>query len=297
MKLLVTGAWKASNEQLNTIKSLGHEIVFMQQEKDALPCSYEQVEGVICNGLFLHHDFNEFVNLKFVQLTSAGFDRVPMDLAKEKGIPVYNAGNTYAIPMAEFAINGVLSLYKQSAFFNENKRSCIWEKHRNLLELFSKTVLIVGCGNVGTECAKRFRAFGCKVLGVDLYPRKDENYFSMDGMDNLDDNLKIADVVVLTLPLTKETKGMFNKERFDKMKDNSLLVNIARGAIVDENALIDALNNKLFGAVIDVFNEEPLSTDSPLWKMENLILTPHNAFVGEGNSQRLFNLIIKNLKG
>ena len=296
MKLLVTGAWKVSQEQLNKVSELGYQVVFMQQEKDALPCAPEQIDGVVCNGLFLYHNLKAFTNLKFIQLTSVGFDRVPMDVASKMGISVFNAGSTYAIPMAEFVLGGVLSLYKQMHFFFKNKLSKQWLKHRNLLELNGKNVLIVGCGNVGKECAKRFNAFGCLVKGVDLYPRVDENFISMQGMDKLDDNLKNADIVVLTLPLTKETTHLFNQERFVFMKDNSLLVNVARGAIVDENALINALENKLLGAVVDVFENEPISTDSPLWTMDNAVITPHNAFVGDGNDQRLFELIIKNLK-
>ncbi len=296
MKLLVTGAWKVSQEQLNKVSDLGYQVVFMQQEKDALPCAPDQIDGVVCNGLFLYHDINAFTNLKFIQLTSVGFDRVPMDVATKMGISVFNAGSTYAIPMAEFVLCGVLSLYKKMEFFFQNKKAQEWLKHRNLLELNKKSVLIVGCGNVGRECAKRFNAFGAEVKGVDLYPRVDENFISMQGMDKLDDNLKSADIVVLTLPLTKETTHLFNEQRFALMKKGSTLVNVARGAIVEEGALVQALQNNLLGAVIDVFETEPLSTSSPLWGMDNAVITPHNAFVGDGNEQRLFDLIIKNLK-
>ena len=296
MKLLVTGAWKVSQEQLNKVSDLGCQVVFMQQEKDALPCAPEQIDGVVCNGLFLYHDIKAFTNLKFIQLTSVGFDRVPMNVANKMGIAVFNAGRTYSIPMAEFVLTGVLSLYKKMEIFFQNKKAKQWLKDRNLLELYGKSVLIVGCGNVGKECAKRFNAFGCRVKGVDLYPREDESFISMEGMDKLDNNLKNADIVVLTLPLTKETTYLFNQKRFAVMKKDSLLVNVARGAIIEEGALVNALENKLMGAVVDVFETEPLSENSPLWAMKNVVLTPHNSFVGDGNEQRLFELIIKNLK-
>lgn len=295
MKLLVTGAWRCSGEQLNQIESMGHSIVFMQNEKDELPCPYEDVEGVVCNGLFLSHPIEKFVNLKYIQLTSAGFDRVPMDYVQKKKIAIYNARGVYSIPMAEFAISGVLQLYKQSRFFYENQKKSAWEKHRGVLELYGKTVCIVGCGNVGTECAKRFQAFGCKVLGVDLYPIEDNNYEKIDFLADFDEVLSQADVVVLTLPLTEETRYMMNDGRFAKMKDGSVLVNIARGAIVEEKALLKALNGKLLGAVLDVFEEEPLFEGNPLWKKENVIITPHNSFVGEGNAERLTRVIINNL--
>ena len=261
-----------------------------------MPCAYDRVEGVICNGLFLYHPIEKFTSLRFIQLTSAGFDRVPMEYVKEHGIKICNARGVYSVPMAEFAICGVLQLYKQSRFFTDGQRACRWEKHRTLLELYGKTVCIVGCGSVGTECAKRFAAFGCAVFGVDLFPRADENYREILALERLDEVLKTADVVVLTVPLTEETRGMMNTARFGMMKQGSVLVNIARGAIVDEGALLRALDEKLYGAVLDVLDSEPLASDSPLWQKTNAIITPHNSFVGDGNSERLFNVIMEHIQ-
>ncbi len=297
MKLLVTGAWRCSDSQLTELRTLGNEIVFMQDERGELPCAAEWVEGVICNGLFLYHDIKQFSNLGYIQLTSAGFDRVPLDYVKENGIAIHNAKGVYSIPMAEFALCGVLDLYKKSRFFYENQKESKWEKNRAVLELFGKNVLIVGCGNVGTECAKRFYALGTHVRGIDLYPRSDSNYESVAGLDNLASELSFADIVVLTLPLTEETKHIINKHAFAAMKKGAVLVNIARGAVVDTDAMIEALDLKLLGAVLDVFEEEPLFEDSPLWQMPNVIATPHNSFVGEGNAARLFACIKENLKG
>ena len=297
MKLLITGAWRCTDEQLNHIKSLGHSVVFMQNESDSLPCDSSEVEGVICNGLFLHHPIESFDNLRYIQLTSAGFDRVNMHYVEERGITIHNARGVYNIPMAEFAVSGVLSLYKQSAFFSRNALAKEWQKHRGVLELYSKTVCIVGAGNVGTECAKRFGAFGTRVIGVDLYPRVDSNYERIYHLDDIDEALSIADIVVLTLPLTEETRYLMNSDRLAKMKSGSTLVNIARGAVVDESALLDALNDRLLGAVLDVFETEPLPSTSPLWDCPNAIITPHNSFVGDGNADRLYRVIIDNLGG
>lgn len=295
MKLLVTGAWNCAEEQLKKIEQLGHTIVFMQNERDNLPCSYEEVEGVICNGLFLYHFIEKFSSLKYIQLTSAGYDRVPMNYIQAHGIQIYNARGVYGIPMAEFAVSGVLQLYKQSKTFYRNQEKHVWEKCRNLIELFAKTVCIVGCGNVGTECAKRFNAFGCKVIGVDLYPRIDENYKNIYALSEIEKCLGQSDVVILTLPLTEETQNMMNNARFNAMKKNSILVNIARGEIVDEIALLKALDEKLLGAVLDVFGEEPIAEENLLWTKENVIITPHNSFVGDGNNVRLEKLILKNI--
>lgn len=295
MKILVTGAWQCAPWQLEQIEGLGNTVVFMQNESDALPVDPKEIEGVICNGLFLHHEIKQFTSLKYIQLTSAGFDRVPMDYVNEKGIKIFNARGVYSIPMAEFALSGVLQLYKQSKFFLKNQENHRWDKHRGLLELFGKRVCIVGCGNVGTECAKRFNAFGCNTFGVDLFPRQDENYKKIYALSLLDKAIEDADIVVLTLPLTEETKHLFDSERFGKMKKGAVLVNIARGAVVDTNALMEELKTHLGGAVLDVFEEEPLNENSPLWDLENVIITPHNSFVGEGNKERLWQVIKGNL--
>ncbi len=296
MKLLVTGAWKCTQEQLNKLVELGHSIVFMQNESEELPCAYETVEGVICNGLFLHHSIEKFTNLKYIQLTSVGFDRVPMDYVKAHGITINNARGVYSVPMAEFAVSGVLQLYKKCQFFYEKQKNRIWEKHRGVLELFDKSICIIGCGNVGTECAKRFNAFGSKVFGVDLFVREDSEYEKIYPLSDIDKCLSKADIVILTLPHTDQTRHMMNDERFSLMKDESVLVNIARGAVVDEKALIKALENKLLGAVLDVFEQEPLSNDNQLWEKENVIITPHNSFVGDGNAKRLEKVIFANLE-
>lgn len=295
-KLLITGAWKYTDTQYSALKAAGYDVCFVQNEKDELPEEAYEAEVIICNGTFLYHDIEKFTKLKTVQLTSAGFDRVPMDFVKQNGITIYNARGVYSVPMAEYAICGVLELYKKSRFFYGNQKQHSWIKNREISELFRKTALIVGAGNVGTECAKRFSAFGMRVRGVDLYPRNDESYEAIVQLSELQTELPRADVVVLTLPLTNETKHLFDKDVFACFKNGAVLVNIARGAVVDTEALISALNcGKLSGAVLDVFEDEPLNSESALWDMENVIVTPHNSFVGDGNSERLADVILKNL--
>ena len=297
-KLLITGAWRYSHEQYEALVDMGYDISVMPDERAELPKYAEEAEVIICNGLFLYHDVEKFSKLRVVQLTSAGLDRIPMDRMTERGIAVYNARGVYSTPMAEYAMCGVLSLYKQSRFFYENQKAHKWQKNRDMLEICGKTVLIVGAGNVGTECAKRFSAFDAKVYGVDLYPRNDETYEDIFPLESLKEQIPQADVIVLTLPLTDNTKHLFDKDMFNKIKEGAVIVNIARGAVVETEALIEALQtNKLGGAVLDVFEDEPLSEDSPLWDMENVIITPHNSFVGDGNGERLFNIIKYNLKG
>lgn len=268
----------------------------MQWENKKLPCEYEWVEGIVGNGIFLSHPIEKFKNLRYIQLTSAGYDRVPLDYVKEHQIEIHNARGVYSIPMAEFAISGVLQLYKQARFFDNNQKNHQWIKHRGLLELNEKTVCIVGCGSVGTECAKRFAAFGCQVVGIDLYPGKKQYYQKMLHLNMFDDVLPQSDIIVLTLPLTEETHYLMNNSRFEQLKEGVILVNIARGAVIDTEALINHLD-KLGGAVLDVFEEEPLPEDNKLWDREEVILIPHNSFVGENNQKRLSKIIMENLKG
>lgn len=295
MNLLVTGAFDSTEKELNMLRELGHKVVFMRQEKSTLPCEAAWVEGIVANGIFLSHPIEQFTSLRYIQLTSAGLDRVPMDYIQAHGIEIHNARGVYSIPMAEFALCGVLQLYKQSRYFHDNQKAHKWEKHRGLTELYGKQVCIVGCGNVGTECAKRFKAFGCSVTGVDIKPYQNEQYDTMLPLDKLDEALTKADVIIFTLPLTEDTRHFINQNRFAAMKNGAVLVNIARGAIIDTDALIVALNTHLGGAVLDVFEEEPLDEASPLWDMENVIITPHNSFVGDKNKERLRELVINNL--
>lgn len=295
MNILVTGAWQDALKYINKIEEMGHKTVFLQYEKDELPCTCDWVEGVICNGLFLHHPIEGFINLKYIQLTSAGYDRVPMDYINEKNIAIHNAKGVYSIPMAEFAVSGVLQLYKHSSFFFENQKKKLWIKNRDLKEIYGQTVCIAGCGSVGTECAKRFKAFGCRVTGIDKYIQSNQFFDVIYSIDEFSSVLPEADILCLSLPLTDETVNLMNSDAFSLMKDQSVFVNIARGALVDTQALMDALCTKLYGAVLDVFEEEPLNECSSLWNYNNVILTPHNSFVGNGNSKRLAEIIMNSL--
>lgn len=298
MNLLVTAAWPNARQQLDALRQLGHRVEFLQQEKESLPCAYGWVEGVICNGLFLHHPIEQFKNLRYIQLTSAGLDRVPMDFVKEHGIEIRNAGGVYSTPMAEYALAGVLQLYKRMDFFRENQKHHRWEKHRGLLELAGRKVCILGCGSVGTECARRFSAFGCAVTGVATTRRAQPFFDAVLPLAELDAALSGADILVLALPLTKETRHLIGSSQLSRLKPGAVLVNIARGAIVDTPALEAALaGGQLSGAVLDVFEEEPLRPDSSLWELKNVIITPHNSYVGEHNENRLNQCIFANIRG
>lgn len=296
MNILVTGALQNPKVCIDKIQKLGHSVFFLQYENESLPCSYDDIDAVIGNGLFLSHPIQNFKNLKYIQLTSVGYDRVPLDYIKRNNIKINNARGVYSIPMAEFVLSGVLQIYKKSREFYDNQRNHIWEKKRELLELFGKKVCIVGCGSVGQECAKRFKAFGCNIIGIDNILKVSENFDEVFRIDYLDECLHIADIIVLSIPLVVETKHLINEKNISYIKQGSVLVNVSRGEIVQTNALLEALKNKLLGAVLDVFEEEPLAPQNPLWDQHNVFITPHNSFIGENNEERLHKIIIDNLR-
>lgn len=296
MNILITGAWQSANQYIEQIKALGHQVIFQQYEKDSLSCSYEWVEGIIGNGIFLSHSIEKFTNLKYIQLTSAGYDRVPMEYVERHGIEIHNAKGVYSIPIAEYVISSVLQLYKRTNMFRSNQKKHIWQKCREIQELFGKKVVILGCGSIGTECAKRFQIFGCNVSGVAKTARKKQPYFDeIVATKDLGEVLPKADILVVAIPYTDETRHLIDQEHLAYMKDGAVIVNVARGEIIDTEALISNLP-KLGGVVLDVYEQEPLPEDSPLWEYDHVLLTPHNSFIGEGNQDRLAKVIIDNLK-
>ncbi len=293
-KILLTGALQYTKEQIEKIAGLGFEVDFVQQERDEVQ-NPEKYDAVVCNGLFLYNPIERFVNLKHIQLTSAGYDRVDMEYVAEKGIEIFNARGVYSAPIAEWAVLKILEIYKNSRFFYNNEASHSWEKDRNIRELCGKKALIVGCGSIGSEIAKRLHGFDVTVIGADIYEVASPHFDNFVDMENSDKVLAEADIVILTLPLTAETRHMMNKERLASIKAGGVLVNISRGAIIDEQALINELKKNRMCAALDVFEEEPLKQESELWGLKNCIITPHNSFVGEGNNERMFDVICENL--
>ncbi len=296
MKLLLTGAFNYTDAQLAALKSAGFEITYVQNELEKLNIDCAEFDAVVCNSLFMHNKVDSFTNLKAVQLTSAGYDRIPVSRFAQKGIALFNAKGVYNIPMAEWAILKTLEIYKDSKYFYRCQEQKLWEKNRNLKELFGKTVLIIGVGNIGQECAKRFKAFGTKVLGADIFDSKCEFVDEFFYIDSLQNALKLCDVAVLCLPLTEKTEHIINEETLGYLKDDAVLINISRGKIINEADLIKVLKaNKLSGVAMDVFEEEPLPPQSPLWSIPRVHITPHNSFVSDAVSDRLFEVIYKNL--
>lgn len=300
MKLLLTGAFNYSKEQLNDLQALGFDITFVQDERVALEFDVSDIDAVVCNALFLNNDISKFTGLKFVQLTSAGLDRVPVEYMNEHKIKLCNAAGVYSIPMAEWTVLKVLEMYKKTRQFYMSQGKRDWQKNYDLLELNGKTAAIIGFGNIGLEIAKRLRAFGVKVIGVDTRMLKSEEREMVDDFclsTEIDEVLNKSDIVILTLPLTEQTRHLMNNDRFAAMKNGGVLINVSRGGVIDEAALVEnCQNGKFLGVALDVFEEEPLPKDSILWNLEGMIITPHNSFVSDKINERLYGVILTNLK-
>jgi len=293
MRILFAYARDFTPEMYDAFRDLGLDVALLPcGETETWDGDASDIDAVVCYRFFCHNDISRFSRLKYIHTTSAGIDHMPLDYIREKGIRLDNARGVFSAPMAEFALGGVLQLYKNAPSFARNQRSHIWKQEFPLRELEDKRVTILGAGSIASETAKRFSAMGCFVTGLCRHPKATENFHRVLNIDELDSLLPESDIVILALPLTEDTRHMFTAERFSRMKPGSVFVNLSRGPIVDSSALLAALDSgPLSGAVIDVFETEPLPADSPLWDAENLILTPHNSFAGEFNSRRMFRLI------
>jgi len=194
--------------------------------------------------------------------------------------------------MAEWAVMSALNLLRNSRQAFRQQDKAVWEKDRNQRELNGLTVTIVGVGSVGQECAKRFKAFNTRVIGVDISDIDCNDIDAVEDIEALDIVLPTTDVLVLTCPLTDSTQGLISAQRIGLLKSGSIIINISRGGVVDERALAEALHKRrIYGAALDVFEEEPLRKDSPLWQLGNVIVTPHSSFVSDKNDARMFKRI------
>jgi len=287
MKTLITGALGATDAELNMLCAAGLEITLHPDERKPVEHP-EQFEAVICNGLFLYHDIQAFSNLRYIQLTSAGLDRVPMEYIQSHGIGLHNAAGVYSVPMAEWTLMRILELYKNAARLYENQTAHRWEKDRSWQELSGKTACIIGYGAYGAETAKRLKSFDVRVLAVNRTLKESPWVDAFYPLEQLEDVLAQADIVVLAIALTDETRHLVNKARLNAMKSGAILLNAARGGLIDETALLEALKSgQLAGAALDVFETEPQPDASELWERSNVLLSSHNSFVGSENHQRL----------
>jgi len=259
MNLLLTGAYLYTQEQFNKLRKIGYHIDFIQYE-DSQVLKPDKYDVVVCNDLFRNNDINRFSRLKFIQATSSGMERIPLSCAAERNIKVFNAGDTYSVPIAEFAIMRLLEIYKNSMFFYNNQKRGIWKKSRDLYEVSSKKIGILGFGKIGREIAKRLKAFGADIIAINRsrIQSGDVKYVPLEKIDTI---LPELDVVIVCIAATDQTNKIIDRKRLDSMKHSAVLINISRGEIVEEDAVIDALNHgKFLGCALDVFKREPLGS-------------------------------------
>ncbi len=298
MKLLVAKKNGMSEDELRQLAELGFELVEGALDHKPYYGDTSEIEAVICYQFFNHNDIKAFPKLRLIHLTSAGYDHMPLDYLREKGIALFNNRGAYSAPIAEFALGGVLQLYKEAAYFRGEVARRGWKQLGRLRELSGKSVTVLGAGSIAAEISKRFTAMGCRVTALNRHPAPDPDFFAVKSVDALDCLLPETDIMILAAPLNDSTYHIMNAERFALMKKGSVFVNIARGPLADTDALVAALEDgTLSGAVLDVFEEEPLPADHPLWDMENAIITPHNSFAGEYNGRRTFENIYKDFSG
>ncbi len=239
--------------------------------------------------------------LRFVQATAAGAGEQVRgaELTREElaRVAVASASGVHAGPLAEFCILGLLAFVKDLPRLLADQRSHSWS-HYPVGELRDRTLLIVGLGEIGDEVARLAHAMGMSVIAITRTGRSDSPHVqAVYDSRALNTLLPTADAVVITLPLTDETRGLIDAGAISKMKPGATLVNVGRGGVIDEGALAAALREKkLAGAALDVFATEPLPDDSPLWELPNALLSPHTAALAMRENERIVALFAENLR-
>lgn len=218
--------------------------------------------------------------LKMIQRTGVGLDSIDLDVLEEKQIPLYVNTGINSDSVAEHAILLILAALRRLTTIDAQVKSGVWIKQGNGIknrELKGKTVGIIGMGHIGRKVARILSAFEARIVYTDVCrtPEDFEKKYDITYMQ-LADLLAESDVVTLHCPLTEENRNLFDRKAFEGMKRDAIIVNTARGGLIEEQSLVYALEqNIIAGAALDVFASEPLTKDSPLLKFDNVILTPH----------------------
>jgi phosphoglycerate dehydrogenase-like enzyme len=239
--------------------------------------------------------------LRFVQATAAGAGEQvrKAELTREElaRVAIASASGVHAGPLAEFCIFGLLAFAKDLPRLLADQQSHSWSQYP-VAELRDRTLLIVGLGKIGDEVARLAQALGMSVIAITRSGTSDSPHLeAVYDTGALTPLLPAADAVVITLPLTDETRGLIDANAISKMKPGATLVSVGRGGVIDETALVSALRTKkLAGAALDVYATEPLPDDSPLWELPNVLLSPHTAALAMRENERIIALFAENLR-
>ena len=243
-------------------------------------------------------------NLHWIQLTWAGADKYTKMKIFPETITLTNASGAFGKIISEYVIGNIIALYRGLPVYWKNKQECLWVQNRSSDTIYGKNVLILGTGDIGKNIAHRMQAFethvtGIKRTAVSEHSQQLKDFDEVYDLTALDQQLQKADIVIADVPL--ETKGLPNYDRLHSMKKDAVLINVGRGSLIPTEDLIRALQeDHLKGAVLDVFETEPLPETSLLWNMENVLITPHIAgpsFGGNAEVQdMIWNICMENLE-
>ncbi len=272
---------------------------FAVRDGESLANRVGEADVLVISGLWQNCLLDRAKKLRFIQAIGAGTDQFPRDELKRRGIRLASARGVNARAVAEHAMALILALSRRLPEARDNQRAGVWRGMIGDLsqredELGGKTLLVVGLGDIGGRLARLAKAFDMRVVGMRRDPTAGRGAAdSVHPMGDLKSLLPEADFVALTCPLTRETENLVDAAALGRMKPSAYLVNVARGRVVDEAALIEALEaRRIAGAALDVTAEEPLAPDSPLWGMAHVLITPHTA----GETRRYEDNVIEILR-
>lgn len=290
-----------SAEQIHALDELagkgGYETVWLRED-DKLTAR-ELSDCQVLMGYFPPELIKALPGLKWVQTPSAGVERMCQDIYRNPDAVLTNCSGAFGTAISEYMLMGLLMLLRRMPAYLDNQRNHTWGCVGPGRTIWGSRITVVGMGDIGTQFAARAKALGAVIRGV---RRRDgglvSNFDQVYTADRLVEAVQGVDAVVLCLPGTGATAGLISKEVLDAMAPGTILVNCGRGSTVDQEALMDALREKrLAGAVLDVFESEPLGADSPLWDMENVVITPHiSGRDGDSiNTEAIFAIFLENL--
>ena len=242
-------------------------------------------------------------NVRWIQATSSGIGELVRKRGYARSMPqtvFTTASGVHAQPLAEFCIMVMLAFHKKLLQSLADQRRKRWQRFA-ATDLNGQTLVIVGVGRIGTEVARMAKTFGMRVVGVKRSPSgvspADLHLDALYGPSDLPRALAEAQNLVIVAPHTSETERMIGATELAMLPDGAVFINIGRGALVDEPALVEALRaGRLLGAGLDVFQKEPLPSDSPLWELENVIVVPHSASTSDRENGRITDLFCENLR-
>lgn len=293
MDAIIAGNIVLSYDVEKTLKDYFAKIHFHLDERIIFEANVEKVELVICNSFFVNNDISKYTNLKYIIVLSQGKDRIPMQFCRSNNIKVFFATGLYSNPISEFVVMRILEIYKNSYSLFQNQMSKLWIKNRQVYELNGKKVLIYGVGNIGTKIADKLKPFYCRIYGIDLEKTSESGFEKIYAPNYFEELVKLTDILIITVPLNKYTRNLIDKRILDLMKNESVIINVSRGEIIDEDALVSSLKKcKFLGVALDVFRNEPLE-NSELWDFQRVLISPHISYASELNKSRL-NVYIEN---